>query len=123
MQVKENDRKGDSEDLLATADSQRPSRKAKVNRRLHSLCRDGHGQSTCFLVGSEADNVQTTRNDTVDQQGDGFGPGHLSGSVDPNSLQLSRVPAIRNTLDEGQGRHSHEQIEGMLYGGSARSRM
>ena len=86
-----------------------------------SLGRDRHGQSSSLLVGGERDNVQATSNDPIHHQCDRLGPGHLRRTILPDALQFTSVPPVDDALNEGEGRHAHEQVKGVLRRGQLKT--
>jgi hypothetical protein len=75
------------------------------------LGRDGHCQSTCFFVGCETDDIESTGDDSIDQQCNSFTPRHLSSTVCSHSIELAGKVSIDHTLDECQWGHAHEEVE------------
>jgi hypothetical protein len=75
------------------------------------LCRNSHGQSTCFFVGRETDDIQSTSDNPINQQGDSFAPSHLRSAICPDSIKFPSEVSVDYTLDECEWRHAHEEVE------------
>ena len=82
------------------------------------LCRDSHRQSPCLFICRKTDDIQTTGDHAIDQEGDGFGGRHLGCAVCADTLEFTSVPAVDYALDECEGGPAHEEVEGVLLGGS-----
>lgn len=76
-----------------------------------SLTSNRHSQSTRLLIRGEADNIQSKRNSTIDDQCHSSMSRHFRRSVRSHSIQFASIPSTYDALHECKWRHPDEKIE------------